>query len=69
MPKALTPRRGGAPKGRRPAPAPADLPRDVVEEIQRVTRPTEVRDAVSRLSRAIGAAGARRHGSGQSPRR
>jgi tetratricopeptide (TPR) repeat protein len=31
---------------------PADLPRDVVEEIQRVTRPTEVRDALSRLSRA-----------------
>ena len=51
MPKAFTPRRGGAPKGRRPAPV-ADLPRDVVEEIQRVTRPTEVRDALSRLSRA-----------------
>ena len=52
MPKAFTPRRGGAPKGRRPPPVPADLPRDVVEEIQRVTRPTEVRDALSRLSRA-----------------
>ena len=51
MPKALTPRPGG--KGRPTAPAPADLPRDVVEEIQRVTRPTEVRDALSRLSRAV----------------
>ena len=51
MPKAFTTPRGG-PKGRRRAPASPDLPRDVVEEVQRVTRPTEVRDALSRLSRA-----------------
>lgn len=52
MPKALTPRPKG--KGRpRPASAGADLPKDVKEEIARVTRPTQVRDASSRLSRAI----------------
>jgi tetratricopeptide (TPR) repeat protein len=52
MPKALTPRPKG--KGRpRPASAGADLPKDVREEIARVTRPTQVRDASSRLSRAI----------------
>jgi tetratricopeptide (TPR) repeat protein len=51
MPKALTPRPGGR---RRPASAPApNLTREVTEEIQRVTRPTEVRDALSRLSRAV----------------
>jgi tetratricopeptide (TPR) repeat protein len=52
MPKALTPRGHNRSKGRRPAPVPADLPRDIVDEVQRVTRPTEVRDALSRLSRA-----------------
>jgi tetratricopeptide (TPR) repeat protein len=51
MPKALTPRPGGR---RRPASSPApNLTREVTEEIQRVTRPTEVRDALSRLSRAV----------------
>jgi tetratricopeptide (TPR) repeat protein len=51
MPKALTPRPGGK---RRPQTAPApNLTREVTEEIQRVTRPTEVRDALSRLSRAV----------------
>lgn len=51
MPKALTPRPGGR---RRPTAAPApNLTREVTEEIQRVTRPTEVRDALSRLSRAV----------------
>jgi tetratricopeptide (TPR) repeat protein len=51
MPKALTPRPGGR---RRPPSSPApNLTRDVTEEIQRVTRPTEVRDALSRLSRAV----------------
>jgi tetratricopeptide (TPR) repeat protein len=51
MPKAFTPRHGG--KGRqRPTPA-SDLPRDVMEELQRSTRPTQVRDAVSRLARAV----------------
>jgi tetratricopeptide (TPR) repeat protein len=51
MPKALTPRPGGK---RRPQSAAApNLTHDVTEEIQRVTRPTEVRDALSRLSRAV----------------
>ena len=51
MPKALTPRPGGR---RWPPSSPApNLTRDVTEEIQRVTRPTEVRDALSRLSRAV----------------
>jgi tetratricopeptide (TPR) repeat protein len=51
MPKALTPRPGG--KGRPRTPAPSDLPRDVMDELQRVTRPTQIRDVVSRLSRAV----------------
>ncbi len=52
MPKALSARPGG--KSRRQAPASqAALPRDVAEELQRVTRPTELKDAVSRLARAI----------------
>lgn len=51
MPKALKPRHGGS---GRPRPAPrTDLPRDVVDEVQRVTKPTQVRDALSRLSRAV----------------
>jgi tetratricopeptide (TPR) repeat protein len=51
MPKALAPRPGG---NRRPRTAQrSDLPRDVMEELQRVTKPTQLRDAVSRLSRAI----------------
>lgn len=50
MPKALSPRHSG--KGR-PRTAPSSgLPRDVVEELQRVTKPTQLRDAVSRLARA-----------------
>jgi tetratricopeptide (TPR) repeat protein len=49
MPKALAPRSGGS---RRPQP-PSGLPRDVTEEVQRATRPTQVRDALSRLSRAV----------------
>lgn len=52
MPKALTPRPGA--KHRRPSSASAaNLSRDVSEELQRVTRPTDLRDATSRLSRAI----------------
>ena len=51
MPKALTPRSGG---NRRSRPAQrSDLPRDVMDELQRVTKPTQLRDAVSRLSRAV----------------
>ncbi|MET0800373.1 MAG: hypothetical protein ABWZ53_04300 [Actinomycetota bacterium] len=50
MPKALSPRHTGK---RRPRPAPGSgLPRDVAEELQRVTKPTQLRDAVSRLARA-----------------
>ncbi len=49
MPKALSPRPG---KRVRPSPR-SSLPRDVAEEVQRVTRPTEVRDALARLSRAV----------------
>jgi tetratricopeptide (TPR) repeat protein len=50
MPKALSPRPGGKarPKGAAP-----NLPRDISEEVQRVTRPTEARDALSRVARAI----------------
>jgi tetratricopeptide (TPR) repeat protein len=51
MPKALSPRPGG--KSRRPSCTPTNLPKDVAEELRRVTRPTEVRDATSRLSRAV----------------
>lgn len=51
MPKALTPRPGS--KGRPRAGPQSDLPRDVVDELTRATRPTQVRDAVSRLSRAV----------------
>jgi tetratricopeptide (TPR) repeat protein len=51
MPKALAPRPGGH---RRPRAAQrSDLPHDVMEELQRITKPTQLRDAVSRLSRAI----------------
>ena len=51
MPKAFTPRHGG---NRRAKPAnQTGLPRDVRDELQRVTKPTQVRDAVSRLSRAV----------------
>lgn len=49
MPKALAPRG----KPRRTPPASPDLPRDVKDELRRVTRPTELRDAASRLARAI----------------
>jgi len=52
MPKALTPRPGS--KHRRSSNAPTgNLSRDISEELQRVTRPTDLRDATSRLSRAI----------------
>jgi tetratricopeptide (TPR) repeat protein len=51
MPRALTPRPGG--KGRPRTASTSDLPRDVLDELQRSTRPTQVRDAVSRLSRAV----------------
>lgn len=51
MPKAFAPRHGG---NHRAQPAKqTGLPRDVMEELQRVTKPTQVRDAVSRLSRAV----------------
>ena len=51
MPKALSPRRGGQ---RRPASTKrSGLPREVLDELQRVTKPTQLRDAASRLSRAV----------------
>jgi len=50
MPKALSPRHGS--KRSRPGP-PSGLPREVEDELKRVTKPTQVRDAVSRLSRAV----------------
>lgn len=51
MPKAFTPRHGG---NRRARPtSPTGLPRDVLDELQRATKPTQVREAVSRLSRAV----------------
>jgi tetratricopeptide (TPR) repeat protein len=50
MPKALTPRPGGSERGR-PAPR-SRLPREIADEVQRVTKPTQVRDALSRLGRA-----------------
>ncbi|MEX1264163.1 MAG: tetratricopeptide repeat protein [Actinomycetota bacterium] len=51
MPKALAPRHGG---NRRARPTnQTGLPADVIDELQRVTKPTQVRDAVSRLSRAV----------------
>ena len=51
MPKALSPRHKGQ-RPRRPTPA-SGLPRDVIEELQRVTKPTQLRETVSRLSRAV----------------
>jgi tetratricopeptide (TPR) repeat protein len=57
MPKALSPRRSS--KGRSPGSGAhgsgrsPDLPRPVVEELRRLTRPTDVKDATARLSRAV----------------
>jgi tetratricopeptide (TPR) repeat protein len=50
MPKALTPRPRGYKRG--PTGPRSDLPREVVDEVHRATKPTQVRDALSRLSRA-----------------
>jgi tetratricopeptide (TPR) repeat protein len=51
VPKAFNPRKGG--RGRPRQTVPSGLPRDVVDELQRVTRPTQIRDVISRLSRAV----------------
>lgn len=51
MPRSLQPRAGGRPRGT-PSKQ-ADLPRDVLDEIHRSTKPTRQRDAISRLSRAV----------------
>jgi tetratricopeptide (TPR) repeat protein len=51
MPKALSPRPRG--KGGSRPPREPDLPKELQEELRRVTRPTQTRDAASRLSRAI----------------
>lgn len=50
MPKALSPRHGS--RRSRPPQASA-LPREITDELQRVTKPTQLRDATARLSRAI----------------
>jgi tetratricopeptide (TPR) repeat protein len=50
MSKALKPHGGGQP--RPGANAGSTLPRDVAEEIARVTKPTQIKDALSRLARA-----------------
>lgn len=51
MPKALSPRPGS--KTRPKTAGALNLPREITEEVQRVTRPTEIRDALSRVARAI----------------
>jgi tetratricopeptide (TPR) repeat protein len=51
MPKSLQPRAGHKARGT-PAKSP-DLPRDVLDEVRRSTRPTALNDTISRLSRAI----------------
>ena len=51
MPRSLQPRGGARPHGT-PTKVP-DLPRDVVDEVRRATRPTRVNDALSRLGRAV----------------
>jgi tetratricopeptide (TPR) repeat protein len=50
MPRSLSPRPGGKTRG---APQQSQLPREIVDELNRSTKPTAIRDAVSRLSRAI----------------
>jgi tetratricopeptide (TPR) repeat protein len=51
MPKSLKPRAGARPRGT--PPRSADLPRDVLDEVRRTTKPTALRDVVARLARAI----------------
>jgi tetratricopeptide (TPR) repeat protein len=51
MAKPLRPRPSSGSK--RPRQAASQLPRDVLDEVRRTTRPTEQQDAISRLSRAI----------------
>jgi tetratricopeptide (TPR) repeat protein len=51
MPKPLRPRAGARPRGT--PPRSAELPRDILEEVRRTTRPSAQRDALARLARAI----------------
>lgn len=51
MPKSLQPRAGGKPRGT-PSKA-SELPRDVLDEVRRSTRPTALQDTIARLARAI----------------
>jgi tetratricopeptide (TPR) repeat protein len=51
MPKALRPRGGQQPRGT--PPRQATLPRDLVDEVRRATRPQDQEQVLSRLSRAI----------------
>jgi tetratricopeptide (TPR) repeat protein len=58
MPKALSPRRSSSKprrsgSGSRGSGQASDLPRAVVDELRRLTRPTDVKDATARLSRAV----------------
>jgi tetratricopeptide (TPR) repeat protein len=51
MPRSLQPRGGARPHGT-PSRS-GDLPKDVLDEVRRATRPTRINDVVSRLARAI----------------
>jgi tetratricopeptide (TPR) repeat protein len=51
MPRSLQPRSGAKPRGT-PSRA-ADLPRDVVDEVRRSTKPTVQKETLARLSRAV----------------
>ena len=51
MPKSFQPRGGVRPRGT--TPKTPELPRDVLDEVRRTTRPTRQRDALARLARAI----------------
>jgi tetratricopeptide (TPR) repeat protein len=51
MPKSLKPRAGARPRGT-PTRS-AELPRDVLDEVRRTTRPAAQRDVIGRLARAI----------------
>jgi tetratricopeptide (TPR) repeat protein len=51
MPKSLKPRAGARPRGT--PPKSSELPRDVLDEVRRATRPAAQHDVMARLARAI----------------
>ncbi|MGE5225410.1 MAG: tetratricopeptide repeat protein [Planctomycetaceae bacterium] len=51
MPRPLQPRAGGTPHGT--PPKRATLPREVLDELRRTTKPTAQRDAIARMERAV----------------